>query len=270
MLKKHIVGWTARVPEPAYLVRNPLIAEAWPRKARDPERKLKPSKTTAGKLAVASDKGRRKFSQASLRITPIFDSILLAQQQRQPLPLNRITTVLDDLETSDTSLQAPAASESDATLSSQILEMHHIPSFETPTWSGSPILSSSTDVSTPLPSTTRQASSVPASDPSQVERDPTLLPPPSSTTLTVTFLSLGMIFSFASQHRSATRMRRMISIHSEDVESCYSMEFAARKVLGVRLIKLCEELPFTNAKLCGYGCRSTSRFMTRGYANGIE
>jgi len=62
----------------------------------------------------------------------------------------------------------------------------------------------------------------------------------------------------------------MISIHSEDVESRYSMEFAARKVLGVRLIKLCEELPFTNAKLCGYGCRSTSRFMTRGYANGIE
>lgn len=61
ILRRHVEGWTARVPQPPYHLRNPLIAEAGPRKARDAIRKLKPASTAGEKVTVASDKSGRNI-----------------------------------------------------------------------------------------------------------------------------------------------------------------------------------------------------------------
>lgn len=142
----------------------------------------------------------------------------------------------------------------------------------------SPIRTSPT---TPSPSTSSASTPVStASTPaSEVFPDRSPIPslPPPTMSLNVSFLGLGAIFSLSSVLYTPSHWRAWISIHREGTTlinheelSYYSLRFRGRRVLGVRLLEVREQLPFLNAKFCGYGCRSDIGSMKNGYANGIE
>lgn len=238
-------------------------------------------------------------------------STVLSRQQPPPLPLPLpfpSRNLCDKKSINPTVVLEEAESETNTNTKDVVVvriqtpDDDAFPTFEssTPTtgrgitsFSRGSIPSSSSDAFTPATSMSTPLHHVSADfapSPAWIDRlPPSLIPPPPSsnlpqpssntgtgpTTLTVSFLTLGMIFSLASHHRPSRPLRNLITIHPDPQEpgatsSVYWVEFAGRRIQGVKLVMVREDLPFTNAKPCGYGCRSTSKFITKGYANGIE